>query len=217
MGLRSRYLQVVTLVGVGLLLVDTNQANGAAPAFNCQTAGSQVEKLICGDKRLSALDQQLAKTYEAAIGVLAKSADGKKATHLLRSIQRGWIKGRNECWKSADMAKCTADSYRRQIAELQARYMLRKPRRILSYFCRGNRADEITAYFFDGEYAAVRLERGDTIAVGIPDRSKTGKLYNAQRGVSFLDKGGPCHFGMAARREIQLQAIRVMRPGNDYG
>jgi uncharacterized protein YecT (DUF1311 family) len=95
-------------------------AKVAGLSFSCDTvkAGS-MESLICGDKVLSALDRKLADVYVAAF---------KKAVNehppLLKAEQRGWVKGRNECWKATNKRGCVRDEYVRRIAELQARYRL---------------------------------------------------------------------------------------------
>ena len=39
-----------------------------------------------------------------------------------RPYQRGWIKGRNACWKAEDMRQCVETEYRYRIAGLQIAY-----------------------------------------------------------------------------------------------
>lgn len=95
-------------------------ALAAGHSFDCsRVQKGSMEELICKDDALSALDRKMAEIYAAA---------AKKATNehppVLKAEQRGWIKGRNECWKSEDKPTCIEDSYRRRIAELQARYRL---------------------------------------------------------------------------------------------
>ena len=81
-------------------------------------AGS-IEEMVCKDKGLSALDRRLAEVYAAA----SKKAVNEQPP-VLKAEQRGWIKGRNDCWKSDDRRKCVEDNYRLRIAELQAKYRL---------------------------------------------------------------------------------------------
>lgn len=40
---------------------------------------------------------------------------------MLKAEQRGWIKGRNDCWRSDDMRGCVAGEYRLRINELKDR------------------------------------------------------------------------------------------------
>jgi uncharacterized protein len=88
----------------------------AAPSFDCAKASTDVEKLICSDAELAKLDHSLADLY----GTLLKHTPAKDQ-QMLKAEQRGWVKGRNECWKSDDMRGCVAAEYRSQIAELKDR------------------------------------------------------------------------------------------------
>ncbi|MGA8018861.1 MAG: lysozyme inhibitor LprI family protein [Desulfobacterales bacterium] len=95
-------------------------AVAAGPSFDCSKAAGSIEQMICKDDVLSTMDHKMAEVYAAAT---------KKAVNehppLLKAEQRGWIKGRNDCWESEDERKCAEESYRRRIAELQARYRWR--------------------------------------------------------------------------------------------
>ena len=86
------------------------------PSFSCDAAKTgSIEEMICNDTELAALDRRLAEVYAAA---------QKKATNerppVLKAEQRGWIKGRNECWKSDDKRGCVESEYRQRVAELRA-------------------------------------------------------------------------------------------------
>ena len=77
------------------------------PSYTCDgvKAGS-IEAMICEDREWSVLDRKLSGVYAAA---------SKKAIHeyppQLKAEQRGWIKGRNECWKRDDKHGCVLDAY----------------------------------------------------------------------------------------------------------
>ena len=58
-----------------------------------------IEEMICFDKGLSALDRRPAEVYTIAI---EKAVN--KHPPILKPEQRGWIKGRNDCWKSDEEA-----------------------------------------------------------------------------------------------------------------
>lgn len=88
------------------------------PSFDC----SKVEKnssegLICGSDKLMNLDRELATVYKQA---LAKSSK----EDMLKAHQRGWIKGRNDCWKAESELKCMEDEYIYRIDELKKKYAL---------------------------------------------------------------------------------------------
>ena len=57
----------------------------------------------------------MAKTWSAA---LKKSGND----NTLKAVQRGWVKGRNECWKSTDPISCIKGEYQLRINELQKIY-----------------------------------------------------------------------------------------------
>lgn len=86
------------------------------PSFSCSAVSKgSMEELICQSKTLSAQDVKLTETYKLA---LAKSNNNS----TLKAEQRGWIKGRNECWKEDDKNACLQDAYQQRITELQSKY-----------------------------------------------------------------------------------------------
>lgn len=176
---------------VCFLLVASVSPGQAAqgPAFDCSKAAGSVEKLICKDESLAALDRKLDVTFKAAVKKLHGVADADSAIGKLKAYQRGWIKGRNECWKSDDLRSCVVDEYRHRIAELQAEYLLLKVSKPVFYECNGNPADEIVATFVHSDPPSVRLERGDTTAIGILSKSGSGSRYDADFGIVFWIKG----------------------------
>jgi len=108
------------------------------PAFDCTKADGEVEELICQDEGLAALDRKLDEVYKAA---LAKARDD--VPQFLRAEQRGWIKGRNECWKAqgadtpvfltaswqaTSVRECVEGNYKIRTSELQALMRLVPPK-----------------------------------------------------------------------------------------
>lgn len=80
-----------------------------AAGFDCQQAGTSVERQICGDEDLSALDGQLNEIYQA----LRESANAVQR-RALTSEQRQWLRSRNQC---SDLA-CLQASYDARLNEL---------------------------------------------------------------------------------------------------
>ena len=88
------------------------------PSFDC----SKVEKnssegLICSSDELMDLDKELSTVYKQALAKASKD-------DMLKAHQRGWIKGRNDCWKAEDEKKCMVDQYKLRIKELKEKYAL---------------------------------------------------------------------------------------------
>jgi uncharacterized protein YecT (DUF1311 family) len=147
-------------------------AQAGGPAFDCGAAKGpapgEVEQLICRDPALAALDRQLDAIYRSA---LARARDGMALQ--LRQEQRGWIQGRNDCWKARGQPTwitatwtvdtvpgCVEAQYRLRGAELQAVWRLLPPRTV-AYTCQGQPANELVAHFFATDPPTIRLERGD--------------------------------------------------------
>lgn len=172
------------------------QAKGAA--FDCAKATGQVEKLICADQGLSALDRKLDGVYKAA---LAKAKDGTDKT--LRAEQRGWVEGRDECWKAkgtsapvslteswiaTDMRGCVEGQYQLRIAEVQVQYQLVPAKKPVYFGCNNDPRNELVATFFESDPPAARVERGDRTVIAYKVRTASGAKYEGQN-LSFWTKG----------------------------
>jgi uncharacterized protein len=165
------------------------------PTFDCAKAKGEVEKLICSDASLATLDRKLAEIYKAATA----KATGKLVTQL-RTEQRGWLKGRNDCWKAngqqtwitatwtVDTVKgCVEAQHKLRISELQSVWRLVPPKTVF-YVCQNNPANEVVANFFETDPATIRLERGDrTVTMWLVSTSGAGN-YEGQN-VSLVHKG----------------------------
>jgi uncharacterized protein YecT (DUF1311 family) len=86
------------------------------PSFDCAKASHEVEELICKDAELADLDRSLAGLY----GVVLKNSPSSEQKRL-KAEQRGWVKGRNDCWKSSDQRGCVKREYESRISELKDR------------------------------------------------------------------------------------------------
>ncbi|MFC3093435.1 hypothetical protein DRW07_04325 [Alteromonas sediminis] len=72
------------------------------PSFDCTKTKRRVEELICKSHQLEELDVKLAYFYKAAT---AKASDNAQHLKYLQAEQRGWLKGRDECWKASIYSK----------------------------------------------------------------------------------------------------------------
>jgi len=104
------------LVFVTALLATSAVAQAASPSFDCAKATHDVEKLICKDAELANLDNSLSSLYHT----LMKNTSAAEQK-LLKTEQRGWVKGRDDCWKSDDMRGCVASEYHSRINQLKDR------------------------------------------------------------------------------------------------
>jgi uncharacterized protein len=151
----------------------TSTARAEGPSFDCgKVEAGSIEEMVCKDKGLTALDRKLAEVYSAA---------SKKAVNehppLLKAEQRGWIKGRNDCWKSADRRKCVEDNYRSRITELQAKYRLVPAIGPVTYACDGDPKNEVTVTYFKTDPPTLIAERGDQVSLMYIQPSASGARY----------------------------------------
>jgi len=156
------------------LLADTTHAEGPG----------SIEEMICKNEGLSELDRKLSEVYAAA---------SKKAINehppVLKAEQRGWIKGRKECWKSDDKRKCIEDNYRLRIAELQAKYRLVPANGPVTFVCDGNPKNEVIVVFFQTDPPTLYAEYGDQVSLMYLQPSGSGSKYQG-RNETFREKGG---------------------------
>lgn len=133
-------LRFILTGSASLLLANSVLAGG--PSYDCSTvASTSIEALVCQSDELSALDRQLAEVYAAA---RKKAVNAHPPT--LKAEQRGWIKGRNDCWKSGDSRACIVSSYKERIVELQIQYGQLVVPSPVYYTCN---ATDLTAVFYN--------------------------------------------------------------------
>jgi len=172
------------LLRVLLQLAGIEVGAAAAPSFDCRKAAGAIEQMICSDDGLAALDRALAEVYAAA----AQKAVNEHPP-VLKAEQRGWIKGRNDCWKSADQRKCVEQSYRRRIAELQARYRLVPANGPFWYACDGDPGNEVVVTFFKTDPPTLEAERGDQVALMYLEPSASGSKYRGRNELLWEHQG----------------------------
>jgi uncharacterized protein len=179
MRVSSGLVALLAALGVG-------PAVGAeGPSFDCgKVEAGSIEALVCTDAELSALDRQMAKVFAEA-----KAKAGNEHPPVLVPEQRGWIKGRDECWKEADRKACVADAYQRRIVELQARYRLVEAKGPFSFVCGASPADELMVTYFETEPSSLIAERGDQTSLMLAAPSASGARYQG-RNESFWEHQG---------------------------
>jgi uncharacterized protein len=102
-----------------VLTFSTFSLHANQPSFDCSKVEKEsCEAIICGSDRLIDLDRELSHVYKQAL-IKAPKED------MLKAYQRGWIKGRNECWKVKDAETYMAKLYQQRIQELKEKYQLK--------------------------------------------------------------------------------------------
>jgi len=154
--------------------------------LDCTRASGDIEKLVCSDPKLSALDQKLGSVY--------REAEAKQVTPppaWFTAEQQAWIKGRDDCWKSTDQRACADSAYTLRIAAIQATSLLVPTKGPVVYVCprADGSHDEVQAMYADTDPPSVVLARGEKSVVAYIARSGSGAKY-AGANVTFWDKGG---------------------------
>jgi uncharacterized protein len=189
-GSRSMSRDVISLCSsAGLALLMAIGAPAVAqdgPSFNCAAATTAGEELVCSDAELAALDRRLQSRFEAAVA--AAEARRPDALADLRAMQRGWVKGRDDCWKGSDFMGCVEFAYLHREAQLVAEWTLEEPTSVATYFCEGG--STVRASFFATELPSVRLERREDQDVAIElDPHSADASYVSDRGSSLRREG----------------------------
>ena len=165
------------------------------PSFDCTSPNGMAEQFVCADPDLSRLDRVLADRFAAAIdAVQALDVGSKEAEDLLRTYQRGWIKGRDDCWKSTDPRSCIRDAYLMREGQLVAEWMIETPTATAFWTCGGSASNEVVTMFFDTELPSVRFERGDSIDSGSLSPTGSGSRYDGSFGRYIWIKGNEAEY-----------------------
>ena len=164
------------------------------PTFDCEKTSHSIEKLICDDPALIQLDHQLSVVYQQSLHVAQALDSGHdQAVNTLKATQRGWIKGRNECWKAtSDQRQCAKTEYQQRISQLQIQWMLvtgSNP----DYFSCANHA-EIVITYYSTPINGIALEYGDNREILLQTPSASGSKYTGQFGHSLWLKGDSAMF-----------------------
>lgn len=174
-------------IGVAVLwlagMAGAQAASG--PAFDCRRAGSgTVVKLVCGDEALAARDRQMASVYAQAL-----QQARPPQLRVLKAEQRGWVKGRDDCWKATDVRACVLDTYELRTVELQARYRLVPAKGPFTWACDGDPRNEVVVTHFATEPASLIAERGDQSSLMRQQPAASGTRY-VGRNESFWEHQG---------------------------
>lgn len=187
-GVTGRTAQPALLIFTAAFLGASGPAF-AAPSFDCTKAESRAEELVCSDDALAEIDVRLTDRFAAALDTIRSMDVGATAAEdTLRATQRGWIKGRDDCWKADDLRACVEASYLMREAELVAFWMLETPGSTAFWTC-STPADEIVTLFFDTQLPALRFEIGDRVSTASLVRSASGSRYAGDFGEEIWIKG----------------------------
>lgn len=154
------------------------------PVPSCHHADGSIEQLVCTTPELAVLANHLATTYSAA----SKKAVNEQAT-LLQAEQHGWLKGRDECWKSDDKKQCVKTEYERRISELQAVYQLVEHSGPIHFECNSSTTGQLTVTFYQSDIPTLIANYGDSTSLMYSAIAASGAKYIG-RNESFWEHQG---------------------------
>lgn len=157
------------------------------PSFDCAKAESEAEKLVCSDYGLAVLDNRLAAVYAAELAKPGASKD-------LVPYQKGWVKGRDDCWKADDKRLCVEEAYRTRIAYLQINSPGAMAATAVEFACDDNSKPFTMAYYNDYDDKPAVATLGSDQAIVFPQPAASGSKYGrdgeGDTGLSFWEHQG---------------------------
>lgn len=164
---------ILTLLAALVISPTAGADAQTTPACAARPAPGSIPAMVCADPELAALDRQLNQVYAAA----SRRANNEHPPRL-KAEQRGWIKGRDDCWKAVDDRRaCVRGNYVQRIVELQARYRLVDMKGPLRWQCDGNPAKELVVHFFATEPPSLIAELGDQSSLMTQQPAASGIHY----------------------------------------
>jgi uncharacterized protein len=155
----------------------------AAPSFDCAAAADAGETLVCSTPALAALDRRLASLYADAL-----TAPGADTTRL-KATQRGWIKGRADCWKAVDAPACVREAYLTRLVELQLGGGKVKVPAAVEFSCDDNSKPFTVVYYNELDPKAAVITWGNDQAIVFPSLAASGERYGRE-GLDFWEHQG---------------------------
>ncbi|MBS0287698.1 MAG: DUF1311 domain-containing protein [Proteobacteria bacterium] len=172
----------------------TEDNKSKLPTYNCAKVKSEIETLICNYQELIDLDYFLTKVYEQALTKASKIDDHpKQAVQELKATQRGWVKGRNDCWKEMGAKyQCVKSNYEQRIAYLQVKWALIPSESVNRYFCQSNRGEFTVSLFLTQPIKGAAVEYGDKTKIFLQIDNKDRSRFDGEFGSYFelRDKEG---------------------------
>ena len=184
-------------------------ASAAKPSFDCARADGQAQELVCNDANLAAMDRELDRLYKLAE---ADTSTGEARLVELRNTQRGWVKGRDDCWKDDDLRQCVMTAYAERIHRIRQSHQAARadvPEGIsigpVAFACKGLDA-LIGATFVNSDPGAVFLEWGPDMAMALDHvRSGSGARYEGRvngQAWQFWNKGREATLSWPGRGDL---------------
>ncbi len=195
------------VIVIAALLASPVLAQAASPSYDCAKARGEVESLICADEGLAGLDRRMAEVFGKA---LERWPTAEVANQ--RAFQRGWIKGRNDCWKSDEVRACVDSAYRTRLVEIQIQSGQLSAPTPVGYACDdGDEKPFFVAFYRQTDPPSAVITYGDAQLIALLAPSGSGAKYTAGN-VMFWE-----HHGEAAVDWFGTKLVCRARAGAAIG
>jgi uncharacterized protein len=164
------------------------------PSFDCAKAESEAETMVCADYGLAALDNRLAVVYASELKKSGASKD-------LAATQRGWVKGRDECWKADDKKLCVEEEYRTRLSELQINSPDAMAATAVEFKCDDNSKPFTMAYYNNLDDKPAVITFGNDQAIIFPQPAASGTQYG-RKGITYREHQG--------KAEVDFYGIKLV-------
>lgn len=163
--------------------VSSRPKYAVSPSFDCAGSKGEVAKAICASAELSGLDRRLQSLYKRALKTAPADQTGE-----IKAFQKGWIKGRDDCWKATDLLGCVTYEYESRITQLQIRVGEKEVPAPVTFYCADGASLEL--YFYNNtQLPALMLNRHPEQLLLFRVPTGSGARYEGAN-VSLWEKAG---------------------------
>jgi len=177
---------------LGMLFLVTIAARVAeAQGINCTSPTSTVQKTICGDADLKALDAKMVSLYTEA------SKTGSTVKNEIAAQQTPWIESREACGKQKDVKACLTAAYTSRNETLEHYASKNRTMDPVTFTCEDHTT--LTISFVTGTKPLARVRQGEQFWTLPQVKSASGARY-ANGTVSVWNKGKDLTFQLGNRK-----------------
>ncbi|MBC3765064.1 MliC family protein [Neptunicella marina] len=155
---------------------------------SCQIDNKSLNDLVCNDPVLNALHLNLNQHL-----LQVKKRVSGQMEQLLMQDQEGWQQAREACLEGDEPAKCLNDVYLIRDAELQVRFGLITPSKVVNYSCDQQKQLPLQARYFETEPGLMMATFLHTNVLMFREPTASGVFYKSQE-AEFKEHQGQISF-----------------------
>jgi uncharacterized protein len=169
-GMTDRFFATVFLIA-GFLPVSL-AAQTSPSGLDCGKAKGTIDKMVCGDPSLQALDRSVSSLYQTVEKDSRIKAQEK-------AEQERWSGERDACAQSTDAHACIESTYQRRLISLQIATHALNPPKTAQLTCSGGKPPLTASFYNDTSPQSALLKYGSEQTIVLIERSGSGARYGA--------------------------------------